>query len=188
MASIDTIPGPIRHWWAYEFLGGLFFLLSLMLLLNPTTGYAALVIYFGILFLFTGAVRISNAVSTKLFMNHIGWYALAGFVDMIVGLWIIFNPEFAAAVFPFFLGLLLFVGGSSLLFFSSDVKRLNLGKTNWITVIGIVDMILGILILFRPVYGAGLTLAWTGVGFFSLGIFYVYLGMSLRKLEHLDRA
>lgn len=186
MANVDNIPSSIRHWWIYEFLGALFIIVALLLLSNPAAGYMALVIYFGVLFLIAGIFRIVNSISSREFMRHTGWYTFIGVLDVIIGAWILFNPDYGAAVLPFFVGFLLLFGGLSLIFFGSDVRRLKLGGSVWFKGAGLFCIIVGLLVFVQPVYGAGLTLVWATAGFIAIGIFYIYLGNQIKKMVHID--
>lgn len=172
------------NWWMHELVGALSIIVAFLLIANPAAGYSALVVYFGALFLLSGVFRLVNTASWKSVFGNTGWNIFLGVVDFFIGGFLLFRPDIGATALPFFLGFVLVFSGLWLTAFGSGAKNLNFQGSGWFTGLGVLCVILGVIILAEPVFGAGLALAWAALGFFVVGIFNIYFGSKVKKLEN----
>lgn len=164
----------IRHWWVFLIRGLLFLLVGIYMIASPAESFAALGLIFGFIILITGIVELIRVFSDK---THAGrsWHLLLGIIDVILGIILVGNVGASETILRFIAGVWFLFRGLSMLSFS------NAGGRSWlITLGGILIVLLGLMVLFNPIFGALTIVLWTAWAFIITGIFNIILGFRLR--------
>jgi len=161
-----------RHWVLYLVEGIVLVVLGAFAIILPPLGTLAVTILFGWLFLVSGVVGLF----TSFWMRHapgFWWSLISAVLGVVVGLWLLAMPVSGAISLTLLLIAFFLVEGVASIMFALDHKRELSGQWGWMLVSGVVDLVLGVLIL------AGLpsTAAWAiGV---LVGINMVFGGIAL---------
>jgi uncharacterized membrane protein HdeD (DUF308 family) len=111
-----------------------------------------------------------------------GWlYAVLGLLAVLAGAVVMFNPFAGALSLVWAIGAWLVVGGILELFGGLSARR---GRT-WLMLLGLVDILIGVLLMFMDPFSALFLLAVAvGVSLLLRGIGLVLLGLGLRRSSH----
>lgn len=166
-----------RHWWVFLIRGLLFVALGIYMVAVPGVTYAALGFIFGLIILVAGVSELLHSVQDKDAYNR-GWHIFIGLIDLILGIVLVGHIAASATILRIIVGIWFLFGGFSILSISGLLGR------HWITTLGgIIILLLAILILFDPVFGAITIVFWTAFAFVMNGIFNIILSARLRQLE-----
>ena len=177
MGEIDY-PNPGSHWWLVLLEGIVAVIVGIFLITNPASTLIFLVTFLGIYWLVTGVLNLIT-----LFWNRSqwGWKLFTGIVGIIAGLLIIQNPLISTLVVPATFALVL--GFLGLVIGIGQLIQAFRGGGWGVGVLGAVSILLGFLLIARPLV-AGLTLAFL-MGFLLVlgGILAFIAAFSLRSLS-----
>lgn len=182
MASTGMIlPGmdEVRRNWGWVLaLGVALFVLGLIATTAAFAATLATVIFLGFLLLVAGAFEIANAFRH----GHYGgfWmHLITGSLDIVCGAVLLAFPGAGAAALTLILAILFLVGGA-VRAFSSLIMRLPNG--GWATLSGVIDFILGLLLLGSwPVSALWFLGLCVGIGLIFRGVWWVAFALSVRQ-------
>jgi uncharacterized membrane protein HdeD (DUF308 family)/predicted flap endonuclease-1-like 5' DNA nuclease len=167
---------PGSHWWLVLIEGILAIILGILLIGNPTTGLVLIVSILGFYWLITGVITLIS-----LFWNRTqwGWKLFTGIIGIIAGLVIIQNPITASLLVPATFALVLGILG--IVFGISQLIQSFTGGGWGMAVLGVLSILLGFLLMVRPLV-AGLTLGFM-MGFLLIlgGIVAIVASFGLRR-------
>jgi uncharacterized membrane protein HdeD (DUF308 family) len=176
--TISEIPGLGRNWWLFLIVGLVSIVAGILAIVYPDITLLALGIFVGVGLLFSGALDIAEAVSGEPESRVLA--AIVGVLSVVAGLICLRRPGESLLALVVVLGIYLVVAGilGFIRSFSSlEDRAAQMG-------LGIIDVILGILILSLP----GLSLVTLAVLFaISLlvrGAFMVWVAFKLRGARH----
>jgi uncharacterized membrane protein HdeD (DUF308 family) len=164
-----------RHWVLYLIEGIVLVVLGAIAIILPPLGTLAATILFGWLFLVSGVVGLI----TSFWMRRapgFWWSLISAVLGIVVGFWLLAMPVSGAISLTLLLIAFFFVEGVTSIMFALDHKRELSGQWGWMLTSGVVDLVLGVLIL------AGLpsTAAWA-IGLL-VGINMVFGGVALTMM------
>jgi len=167
----------LRHWWVFLIRGLLFILLGVYMIANPVGTYAALGFVFGLVILLAGIAELLHAYQDRGAANR-GWHLVIGLIDVIIGIVLMAHLLASADVLRIIVGIWFVVKGISMFSFSGRLGR------SWIITLGaIITLLLGILILFDPAFGAAAIVLWTAIAFIITGVFNCALAFRMKRIE-----
>src|SRR4051812_44949271 len=164
-----------RHWVFYLVEGIVLLVLGAIAIILPPLGTLAATILFGWVFLVSGVVGLF----TSFWMRQapgFWWSLISAVLGVAVGFWLLAMPVSGAISLTLLLIAFFFVEGIASIMFALDHKRELSGQWGWMLVSGVVDLVLGVVIL------AGLpgTAVWAiGV---LVGINMVFGGVALTMM------
>jgi uncharacterized membrane protein HdeD (DUF308 family) len=164
-----------RHWVLYLIEGIVLLVLGAIAIILPPLGTLAATILFGWVFLVSGVVGLF----TSFWMRQapgFWWSLISAVLGVAVGFWLLAMPVSGAISLTLLLIAFFFVEGIASIMFALDHKRELSGQWGWMLVSGVVDLVLGVVIL------AGLpgTAVWAiGV---LVGINMVFGGVALTMM------
>jgi uncharacterized membrane protein HdeD (DUF308 family) len=164
-----------RHWVLYLIEGIVLLVLGAIAIILPPLGTLAATILFGWVFLVSGVVGLF----TSFWMRQapgFWWSLISAVLGVAVGFWLLAMPVSGAISLTLLLIAFFFVEGVASIMFALDHKRELSGQWGWMLVSGVVDLVLGVVIL------AGLpgTAVWAiGV---LVGINMVFGGVALTMM------
>ena len=181
MAHGMIMPGmdEVRHNWGWVLaLGVLLFVLGLVAMSAAITTTMLTVFVIGIMLLISGVFEIINAFRH----SHYGgfWMHLfAGILDIVCGALLVGYPAAAALTLTLILAIFFLVGGTMR---TISALMIDLPNGGWAVLSGIVDVILGIMLLASwPISGLWFLGLAVGIGLLFRGAWWSAFALAARK-------
>lgn len=178
-----TFNDSFRKWWAFEILGVLFIMMSLFVMGHPITSYAGLVLYFALMFIVSGVLRIVSSMGNREVLKNWGWYVGGGVLDIIIGGLLLARMDIAAIALSMYAGFFILFGSIAAIFRASELRDSGFKGWGWPLFSGILGVVFSFMILTNLIFGAATIVLWTAMGFFMMGLFYIYLGVHLHRIH-----
>lgn len=158
--------------WGSLILGILFVLVSLLSFQDPVGNLVAIVVVFAIFAFIKGIFELFVRNRLKKLTGYKGKMPLIiGIIDILVGVFFLFNIGAGVAALPFVFAVW-FIADSVLALFTADLARGVSEGYYWFTIIvNILGILLGIFLLFNPISSA-LTLS------FLVGFYFMLFGIT----------
>ena len=164
-----------KHWWQVAVRGLIALLFGILLLAWPGAGLFIFAIFFGAFAFVDGIFTLVAAVSYKAEARQRAWLFVRGILGIIIGIITLFWPAITELVLILLIGAWALVTGIMELNFAFRSVRETGAK--WLfAVSGILSIILGILLLVRPI-AAIIMVIWI------IGAYAVLAGIVLIVLE-----
>lgn len=156
--------------WDTLLLGALYILLGIVALLIPETMERLLGFLIGVVLIIAGAVSMISYLLRDAHQNYYHNDFLHGLLGILLGIVVLYKVEIIISLVPFLLGMMVLVSGLSKLQDVIDLKRLEYG--NWIImlVLALVNIVLGLVLIFNPMEAAALLFRLLGVALIFSGI------------------
>ncbi len=183
--GIDNINYVVKHWWLSLVVGVLFILLALSLMFTPIASYVALSILFSVSIFVAGIFEIIFSVANKKVIVNWGWNLAIGIIDLIIGLYLLFNPGLSMAILPYVVAFWLMFRGFSAIAYALDLKKYASPNWGWFVAFGIIAILLAIWFIWRPVIGAFSVVYFVAYIVFAIGIYRIIMAFQLRKCKRL---
>ena len=171
-----------KHWWAIALRGFLALIFGILVLAWPEIAIAVFVIFFGAYILVDGIFTLVAAINYKAGAGSRTWLYIRGIAGIIVGLFALIFPLIAAVALVILIAAWALVTGIMELVFAFKANQDT--AIRWMFAIsGILSLILGILMVAKPLLGA-LVVVWV-VGAYAVlaGILLIILSFRLRSLK-----
>lgn len=171
--------------WDALMMGLLYIVLGIVALLIPETMEKALGYLIGVVLIVVGAVSMISYLLRDAHQNYYHNDFLHGLIGIAAGILVLNKVELMIALIPFLLGVLILVSGCSKLQDVIDMKRMEYG--NWIImlVLAVVNVVLGILLVFNPFWAAIQLFRLLGAGLIFSGVtdcvITVYFAAKIRR-------
>lgn len=182
-----TFTETIKHWYIPAIVGSIFIAVGIYTFAAPATSYVALSILFSLSFLFAGISEISFSLANKNEMDNWGWMLAFGTLTTVVGGLLLANPEVSMLTLSFYVGFLIIFRAISAISFSLDLKDYGIRDWGRLMALGVIGLIFGVLMVWRPTFAGMTIIIWTGLAFITTGIFSLYLSFKLKKLNELPQ-
>jgi len=169
-----------KHWWQVAVRGLIALLFGILLLVWPGVSLFVFAIFFGAFAFVDGIFTLVAAVNYKAGAGQRAWLFVRGILGIIVGIVTFFWPAITELALVLLIGAWALVTGIMELNFAFRSVRETGAK--WLfAVSGILSIILGILLLVRPV-AAIIVVIWA-IGAYAVlaGIVLIVLGFRLRS-------
>lgn len=170
----------LRHSWVFFLTGILLILGGALAFYDPLLTGRALGITLGILVILIGISHLSFAFVNR-HLPHWLWHVVTGFLDLVIGAFLLPYPDIAIVVLPFLLGFWFLIRGISLVFYAFALRRFATLGWGWLFAGGIFIATFALFILWFPVAGFLTIAAWTAVGLIITGISNILLAIRLRE-------
>jgi uncharacterized membrane protein HdeD (DUF308 family) len=180
---ITDIRKVINYWWIFIVLGALLIVFGLVVMNHPVATFADLTIYFSIAFIVNGLLEIAFAIGNYRSVHGWGWHLAGGILDLVLGLILILTPVLAAVSLPLFAGFWLMFRSISIIGRCFDLPVIW-PERGWLALLGVAGIVFSFMILYNPSLGAFSLVVWTAFALISIGLFYIFLGLHLRKFGH----
>lgn len=173
----------IKHWYIVLIIGIVFIVIGVFVIPTPETTFVSLSILFSIAFLITGILEIISSID---FQNKFdGWeQSLAiGIFDIIIGLTILIQSEISIVALQLMVGFVILYRSVMGINWLIEMSDYDVPGWGWLLFISIISGALSILILGKPTFVEMTISLLTGLALISVGIFYTYLSLALKKLK-----
>lgn len=174
----------IKHWWLLLLAGLLCIVAGVLVFVFPMESYMTLSIIFGILMLLVGAAQLIIASSSGNYLAMRGYVIAGGILDLLLGVFLCIYPAVTVVLLPIMLGIWMMYHSFMIIAFGGDLETFRVGGSGWVTVGGILLLVLSILILVNP-FSAGIAtvIVITGVGLLVFGALLCAEANMLRQIH-----
>ena len=135
-------------WWLIMIAGIAVFIVGVLFLISPGMSLLVLVQLLGLYWLVTGILAL---VSLSVDRSRWGWKLFTGILGVIAGLIVMRDPIWSAILVPTILIIILAI--QALLAGISQLIHSFSGGGYGLTILGVLNIIFGLILLFRPVIG-----------------------------------
>lgn len=156
--------------WDMLLMGVLYILLGIVALVIPETMERLLGFLIGVVLIIAGAVSMISYLLRDAHQNYYHNDFLHGLLGILLGIVVLYKVEIIISLVPFLLGTLVLVSGLSKLQDVIDLKRLEYGNWIFMLVLAIINIVLGLILIFNPMAAAELLFRLLGVGLIFSGI------------------
>lgn len=154
-------------------------LLGIVAMISAFAVTLATVILFGALFLATGIFLLVDAVTSRGIGGFRARFVIGLFYALIGGL-LIFNPRGGAIGITLVIASLFFIAG---LFRLLAASRFRAAGGNWLTITGVLDIVLAFLIILEwPASGLWVIGLFVGIELFVVGLALLLFGTAVRRV------
>ena len=173
---------PFKNWWLLTLKGLLAIIFGIFAVAMPGTTLITLMIYFGIVIIIGGIFLITGALTHKDHSKSWRNWLYEGIFDILIGLVIIFFPEFSIDIFIIILAIWAISVGFSQLVNAMNAKREN--KSRWMMFLNALIVIVFSIILFiNPFEGAVAVTYLVGIFAIIFGLFITLYSINLKTLK-----
>ncbi len=161
--------------WLALIKGILMIVFGVWLLQSPNENLQKLSMIFGFLILAGGLLEISFAFNNRKTNSKWEWTLVSGVFDILLGAFLMANPDFILLLITLLISLWLFFRGVLLLRTALAFKRAYNKNYIYPVIFGILLIIIAAILIWHPEI-FGITLAfWTALAFIIVGIFRIFL-------------
>ncbi len=144
---------------------------------DPTAALVSFAAFLGVVMLASGVIDIIIFAKWHTIMMGAGFELAEGILTILLAIFLICNEWLAAMALPFIFAAWLLFSGVSKAIASFDLKKLGISIWYFLTALGILDVVLGIVLFFQPsvaVVAIGMIIGFT---FFVQGIAAIFRGI-----------
>jgi len=146
-AARDAVTRIVRdHWKLFLIEGIILVILGLLAVAVPVVAGLAVTILFGWLFLISGIVGLITTFAMRQSPGF-WWSLLSGVLGVVVGGWLLVQPELGLASLTYLLIAFFIIEGVATIMFALEHRTALSGRWAWMLVSGIVDLFLAGVIL-----------------------------------------
>jgi uncharacterized membrane protein HdeD (DUF308 family) len=164
-----------RVWWVVLVIGLIFLVFGIVMLFNVAAGATAIAIIVGAFLIFDGLVEVISGGRRG---GSRAWAIVGGILLVIGGIVVIAWPGVTFLAIAVIWGITLLVGGIARVVSAAVLRGYAWG---WLVVLGIVEAILGVLMLAWPDVTAYVILLLIGIYSMIAGIIQIFLAFQLKK-------
>lgn len=163
--------------WLSVILGVLFFIVAFIAFKNPVTTLSSLVIYFGAIAIVKGVMGLlSVSKIKKLSTISITPLLVISILDIILGLIIMFNFKITFLSLPYLFGIWFILDAMQDLIYGKYLKGFGNGLYGMNIFTSILNIILGVLMIFNPLSAYVTIVYLIGINFIIWGTKYLIRG------------
>ena len=151
-------------------MGVLYILLGIVALVIPETMERLLGFLIGTVLIIAGAVSMISYLLRDAHQNYYHNDFLHGLLGILLGIVVLYNVDIIISLVPRLLGTLVLVSGLSKLQDVIDLKRMEYGNWIFMLVLAIINVTLGLVLIFNPMAIAELLFRLIGIGLIFSGI------------------
>ena len=156
--------------WDTLLMGVLYILLGIVALVIPETMERLLGFLIGTVLIIAGAVSMISYLLRDAHQNYYHNDFLHGLLGILLGIVVLYNVDIIISLVPRLLGTLVLVSGLSKLQDVIDLKRMEYGNWIFMLVLAIINVTLGLVLIFNPMAIAELLFRLIGIGLIFSGI------------------
>jgi len=159
-------------------------LIGILLLINPVSFTAGIIIAAGIAFMIDGLLNLIQYFGSKPEEAAVGQLLMRGLVSLLAGAFCTFYPQWFIATFPvitILYGIAVLIGGLNKVQVAIDMLRLKNSKWWWGAISAVITIICALVIIRNP-FSSAVALWWfTGISLIAEAIFDVITLIMSRK-------
>ncbi len=188
METLYKLQASVKDWWIPVLTGAALVFISLLMIFFPVPSFAGLAVLFGWGLFAQGGFNLVFAIRSRHAFKGWIWYLMFGLIEMMLGAYLLFQPELAAQALVLYLGFWFTYIGISRISFSFIMKDMGIKNWWWTLIGGILTMLLAFFIILNPVFGMFSVVYLVGFSIFVVGLMALSFGWELKKLNKLLEA
>ena len=182
---VDRATRAIKHWWLLLLAGILCMALGIAVFVFPLESYVTLSILFGVLMLLTGAAQLIISATSGNYLMMRGYLIVGGIIDLLIGIFLCINPGITLVALPIIMGICLMYNSFLVIAFGGDLDTFRISGGAWMTVGGILMLVLSILVLLNPLsFGIEMVVVLAGIGLLMFGIMLCSVAMRVKSIHN----
>ena len=182
---VDRATRAIRHWWLLLLAGILCIALGIAVFVFPLESYVTLSILFGVLMLVIGAAQLIISATSGNYLMMRGYLIVGGIIDLLIGIFLCINPGITLVALPIIMGISLMYNSFLVIAFGGDLDTFRISGGAWMTVGGILMLVLSILVLLNPLsFGIEMVVVLAGIGLLMFGIMLCSVAMRVKSIHN----
>src|SRR5690554_8193112 len=99
----------LKFWYLPLIIGILHVVLGVWVLLTPINSFLALTVILSAGIAITGLLELIYAISNRESLHSWGWYLFGGVLNLVIGVYLVFNPRISLLMLSIFIGLWILV-------------------------------------------------------------------------------
>ena len=171
-----------NNWWMYLLRGVLFIIIAVLIFRNPLASLVGLTAVIGFLTLFTGTIFVIGSISFRKLYNKWGWTLALGILDILLGGALLLYPAITAPLVVIFIGWWTVTIGMMESGLSFGLKKLRFKKWWILLIVGLMSILLGSIIIFKPLVGALSVTLFMGMQFLFYGSYLIAKGFQKEEV------
>ncbi len=179
----DKLKLSLNKWYLPVIYGVCLILLGGYVLSESLEVYITLTHIFGVSILFGGALEVYFAFSNKKKLPNYGWVLALGIIDLIVGVLLFQHPEVVMTTLLLFIGFWTLFRSFSAIGYAMNLDSLGVSGAPKFLLSGIVGIIVGMLLIFNPIFTGLSIIILTSLCIILSGIFNIMFGIKFRVLH-----
>ena len=182
---VDRATRAIKHWWLLLLAGILCMALGIAVFVFPLESYVTLSILFGVLMLLIGAAQLIISATSGNYLMMRGYLIVGGIIDLLIGIFLCINPGITLVALPIIMGICLMYNSFLVIAFGGDLDTFRISGGAWMTVGGILMLVLSILVLLNPLsFGIEMVVVLAGIGLLMFGIMLCSVAMRVKSIHN----
>ena len=182
---VDRATRAIKHWWLLLLAGILCMALGIAVFVFPLESYVTLSILFGVLMLLIGAAQLIISATSGNYLMMRGYLIVGGIIDLLIGIFLCINPGITLVALPIIMGISLMYNSFLVIAFGGDLDTFRISGGAWMTVGGIMMLVLSILVLLNPLsFGIEMVVVLAGIGLLMFGIMLCSVAMRVKSIHN----
>ena len=182
---VDRATRAIKHWWLLLLAGILCMALGIVVFVFPLESYVTLSILFGVLMLLIGAAQLIISATSGNYLMMRGYLIVGGIIDLLIGIFLCINPGITLVALPIIMGISLMYNSFLVIAFGGDLDTFRISGGAWMTVGGILMLVLSILVLLNPLsFGIEMVVVLAGIGLLMFGIMLCSVAMWVKSIHY----
>lgn len=182
---VDRATRAIKHWWLLLLAGILCIALGIVVFVFPLESYVTLSILFGVLMLLIGAAQLIISATSGNYLMMRGYLIVGGIIDLLIGIFLCINPGITLVALPIIMGISLMYNSFLVIAFGGDLDTFRISGGAWMTVGGILMLVLSILVLLNPLsFGIEMVVVLAGIGLLMFGIMLCSVAMRVKSIHN----
>ena len=171
--------------WLLLLSGLLIVVLGFIMFFTPLANLWTLAIFIGISMLIAGASEIASFINGKTGQRS-GMLLAGGILSTLFGIWVVFGTGryTLTEILPFLFAIWVMSSGIMRIAGSTILKSEGHTTWGWILALGVLEAILGFVLLFHPLFSAIVVSYTLAFMFITYGIHNVLLFFDIHKYEH----
>lgn len=188
MANIlQTITNAIKHWYVPMIIGTLFILIGVYVFFIPLETYATLSFIFSLSFLTVGGLDIYFAIENRKSISGWGWHLSIGIITLLIGIYLIMNPEASLTTLPLYVGFALMFHSIRGLGFAFELREMKVFSWGDLAITSMLALLFSFFLIAHPVFTGFSLVALTSFSFIFLGVSAVVLSLKAKKLKNFPK-
>ena len=183
MTTIEDSKKNTISWLMYLIKGALIIILGIWMLKAPRESFNAVLLIIGVIIVIGGVLETFLALYYRKVLKEWGWNFSAGILDILIGIFLVANPDTILLLITLFISFWLVLTGVLAIWEALQLRKEGQKKWRWVLLLGILIMLLAIVLIWHPQVIGFTFIFWIAISFISLGIFRIVLAFKLLSLS-----
>ena len=170
--------------WLLPISGILCIIMGIMMLSTPLSGIVAIAVWIGMMILVSGIIEVIAYFNQPSIVRS-GWLLAGGLLSIFIGLWLLTGrgTDALALAIPFVISIWILISGVMRAVGAFSLRDCGITNWGWVLVGGIMEAVLGGLMMYHPMLPASFLSVLLSMLFFSHGFSDIALFFNAMKAE-----